>query len=407
MDDLNTPLTAPPAKRRLPIPKISAGQVTAGVLGLFLAVFVGWALVVEDPQGGDAMVEVAIKLAPATKPASSAGASQPHASGKAPDKANAHEDPASASGKAGETPPRGKTVTIIDGSSGKRQEVAISGPPEQNKRPEIAASIADKRLLENTRHGPIPRIGPNGLRSVDAYSRPEKPTGSISDGPKIAIVVSGLGIGASATVDALSRLPPAVTLGFVPYGAELAGFVAQARDRGHEVLLQVPMEPFDYPDNDPGPRTLLTGLPREQNLDRLHWLMSRLQGYVGIMNYMGAKFIALDKALAPVMDDAAKRGLMYFDDGSSTRSQAGHIANAVNMTFAKAQLTIDAVPTPAEIDRTLLRLERMARERGTAIGSAGVLPVTIDRIARWARGLEARGIRLVPITAVASKAKSS
>ena len=33
--------------------------------------------------------------------------------------------------------------------------------------------------------------------------------------------------------------------------------VARAREAGHEVLLEVPMEPFDYPDNDPGPQTLL------------------------------------------------------------------------------------------------------------------------------------------------------
>ena len=57
--------------------------------------------------------------------------------------------------------------------------------------------------------------------------------------------------------------------------------VARARGEGHEVLLQVPMEPFDYPDNDPGPQTLLTSLDAGQNIDRLHWLMSRFQGYVG------------------------------------------------------------------------------------------------------------------------------
>ena len=66
---------------------------------------------------------------------------------------------------------------------------------------------------------------------------------------------------------------------------------------GHEVLLQAPMEPFDYPDNDPGPQTLLTSLTPEQNVDRLHWLMSRFQGYVGIAGSMGARFTASEQAL--------------------------------------------------------------------------------------------------------------
>ena len=130
------------------------------------------------------------------------------------------------------------------------------------------------------------------------------------------------------------------------------------------------MEPFDYPDNDPGPQTLLTTLAAEQNLDRLHWLMSRFQGYVGITNYMGARFTATEQALAPVLRETAKRGLIYFDDGASPRSLAGQIAGANNLPFAKADVVIDAVPTPVEIDRALARLEAMARERGIAVGIA-------------------------------------
>jgi polysaccharide deacetylase 2 family uncharacterized protein YibQ len=61
-----------------------------------------------------------------------------------------------------------------------------------------------------------------------------------------------------------------------PYGDQLTKLAAHARAKGHELLLQVPMEPFDYPNNDPGPRTLLTSLANEQNVNRLHWLMSRI-----------------------------------------------------------------------------------------------------------------------------------
>ena len=171
--------------------------------------------------------------------------------------------------------------------------------------------------------------------------------------PRIAIVVGGLGIGAGATNDALGKLPAAVTLALAPYGNNLAALAARARADGHEVLLQVPMEPFDYPDNDPGPQTLLTSLDAGQNIDRLQWLMSRFQGYVGIVNAMGARFTASDAALAPVLREAGKRGLLYLDDGSSQRSLAGQIAGAHNLAFAKADLTIDAVPSGADVDRAL------------------------------------------------------
>jgi polysaccharide deacetylase 2 family uncharacterized protein YibQ len=151
------------------------------------------------------------------------------------------------------------------------------------------------------------------------------------------------------------------------------------------VLLQAPMEPLDYPDNDPGPQTLLTSLPTEQNIDHLYWQMSRLQGYVGLVSFMGARFTASEQSLAPVLREAAKRGLIYVGDGASPRSVASQIAGGQNLPFAKTDIVIDAVPTAVEIDRALTRLEMAARDHGTAVGLANALPGTVARIAEWAR----------------------
>ena len=178
-----------------------------------------------------------------------------------------------------------------------------------------------------------------------------------TDKPRIAIVIGGLGISATNTNDALAKLPGAVTLAFSPYGADIERVVARARGDGHEVLLQVPMEPFEYPDNDPGPQTLLTTLLADQNLDRLYWLMSRFQGYVGVVNVMGNRFTASERALTPVLYEITKRGLIYLDDGASPRSLASQIAGANNLPFAKAEVVLDAMPTPINIDRALTRLE--------------------------------------------------
>jgi polysaccharide deacetylase 2 family uncharacterized protein YibQ len=169
----------------------------------------------------------------------------------------------------------------------------------------------------------------------------------------------------------------------------------------------VPMEPFDYPDNDPGPQTLLTSLAPEQNVDRMHWLMSRFQGYVGVTNYMGSRFTANDTAFAPMLREVAKRGLMYLDDGTSPRSLAGQIAGANGLPFAKASVVLDVVPTPNEIDRALARLESIARDSGLAVGVATALPISIARISKWAKGASERGILLVPISAAAIKPKAT
>jgi polysaccharide deacetylase 2 family uncharacterized protein YibQ len=383
VDDLNTPLgQGPSPKRRFPMAKLVARSV-AGLLGAALAAFVLWVAVVRDPLGGEPNAQATIPL-PQT-----AEAPAPQAPEKTVQPDNAVQDAGT------------KTVTIIDGSSGKRQDVVIANSSESKR------NTGDPRLLEQSRHGSIPRIASDGLRPSDVYARKPSAEKANPDGPQIAIIVGGLGVSATATANALSKLPGAVTFAFTPYGNELDMLVSQAREKGHEVLLQVPMEPHDYPDNDPGPQTLLSSLSAEQNVDRLHWLFSRMQGYVGITNFMGARFTASDHALAPVLRELSKRGLIYVDDGSSPRSQAGQIAGANKLPYVKADVVIDATPSAVEIDNALKRLETLARGRGVVVGYSSALPASIDRIAKWAKSAQGRGIVLVPVTAAAVRARST
>lgn len=393
-DDLSAPLGQDqPRKRRLRFP-LTAPQAIAGLLGLFLLTFLGFAIFNTNPMGGEPMAKVAydpaaLSVAAPAKSASPAPAETPSAR---------------------EAPAGRQTVTIIDGSSGERRDVIIGAaadaPVGADSAPAITPGVNPK-LLESSRYGMIP-VAADGLKPFRAYA-----AGSDADRaraaktPSIAIIVSGLGVGAAKTTDAILKLPGAVTLAFTPYGSDPGKLVERARAQKHEVLLQVPMEPFDYPDNDPGPQTLLTTLSAEQNADRLAWHMSRFQGYVGIANFMGSRFVATDAAMQPIVKEAARRGLLWLDDGSAPRSVAGVIADGQAMPFARADLAIDTVPTQAEIDRALARLEAMAKERGSAVGVASALPISIERIGNWARQLEGRGLMLVPLTTAVLKPKSS
>lgn len=256
----------------------------------------------------------------------------------------------------------------------------------------------DPRLAERGRYGTLPKIGPDGARALDVYARPEA-SGLERGGPvagRIALVVSGLGIGQAATQDAVQRLAPAISLAFAPYGTDVARSAARAREAGHEVLVQAPMEPFDYPDNDPGPQTLLAGSKPAENLDRLAFVLARVPGAVAVMNFMGARLTSEAAALEPVLREIGARGLGFLDDGTSPRSLARDVGRKVKAPVARAEIVVDAVPRPDTIDRELARLEEAARKSGFALGSATALPLSIDRIARWSRDLESRGILLVP-----------
>ena len=401
-DDLTKPLGQRKKKKpaRFVVPMWLVSHSIAGVLGLCVAVLAGWILFVDEPYGGEPMVLVSAETRPS--PAAKAGEAAPAAK---PDGARPR---LSSKARSPERPSRSSTARPASARRSMSARPATKSGQKPNAKAEAKpdASI-DPRFLENSRHGQIPKIGPDGARPSEVYAKPPKPQAARPDTPRIAIVVEGLGIGASSTTEALAKLPAEITVAFSPYGADPERWVARARGEGREVLLQVGMEPFDFPDNDPGPQTLLTSNTAELNVDRLHWFMSRFQGYVGVTSLMGARFTATDQALAPVLREIGKRGLIYFDDGASPRSVAGQMAGGQNVAFARADAVLDAVPTGNDIDNALARLEATARNRGVAIASASALPITIDRIANWARGAEARGLSLVPVSAVANRTKTS
>jgi polysaccharide deacetylase 2 family uncharacterized protein YibQ len=397
VDDLSAPLGQKAArKRRFRLP-FTAMQMLAVLLGLFLAGFAGFAIFGDNPLGGEPVARVALQQGKPSEEMAPTAAE--HGAKAAPKQAPAGDQ---------------KTVTIIDGSSGTRHDVVIGSEPvdkASGDKPEVdtaaPATLAgiDPQLLEKSRYGMIPVIS-DGRKPFAVYAAPVDQA-KAAKMPVVAIVIGGLGVGAAKTADAIMKLPSAVTLAFTPYGSDPTKLAERARAQRHEILLQIPMEPYDYPDNDPGPQTLLATLSSEQNLDRFYWHLGRLQGYTAIANFMGARFVATDAAMQPIIREAAKRGLGYFDDGSAPRSVAAALATNLAMPFAKGDVAIDAVPTPAEIDRALAELENVAKERGVAVGTASALPVSIERIGVWIKTLEARGIMLVPLTTAMLKSKSS
>ncbi len=262
--------------------------------------------------------------------------------------------------------------------------------------------VADPALIENTALGPMPRIADNGRTPLDVYSSTASAAGKK---PKIAIVMLGFGASGEATTSALGALPAAVTVGFVPRGGDIQNWVNEARTRGHEVLLELPMEPYDYPDSDPGPHTLRTGQGEDANTHHLAWALTRFTGYVGVTNEQGGRFLSDSEALEPVMTFLTRRGLMFYDDGSTAKSAAPDVARQTNTAFAHGALEIDKVQDSAAIDRALSDLETEARAHGSAVGTAFLYPVSVERLAQWSRGLSARGFVLVPASAIVGKPK--
>ena len=241
--------------------------------------------------------------------------------------------------------------------------------------------------------GGLPIIAQDGRTPFQAYARPFSSNGR----PKVALVIGGLGLDARATQAAILTLPPQISLSFVPYAEGLQGWIDMARAHGHEVLLETPMEPLDFPDNDPGPYTLMADGAGPETAKKLDWILSRATGYFALTNYLGSRFLADDKAYESFLGAVRGRGLGFIDDGSASRRTGGGAPRA------SAERVIDDQLSQAAIDAQLLKLEASALEHGQALGSGFAYPVTLDKVARWAQSVEQRGYQLAPASALAVK----
>ncbi len=372
-NDLNQPLHREAKERAVRRRRAVVAPVliaVAAVIGLIAAL---WVAVVDDPEGGRAVAVAVIEEA-----------AEPAATGSLADRAEV--TPTAAAPAAIPAFPEAPETPAPEDS-----ELQLAALPA------MPSSVgADPSLIERSRFGPLPRVSPDGRRPREVYARRSAavPAGV----PRVVIVVGGLGLSQTGTQNAIDVLPEDVTLAFAPYGSSLQRWVGKARAEFHEVLLQIPMEPNDYPNESPGEHTLLAS-GGAANRDNLHWALSRMTGYAGVMNHMGARFTAEEAALMPFLGEIGERGLFYLDDGTSPRSRAGAIGEALRVPVLFADRIVDRSRIAADIESELAALEAIARANGLAVGIASAFPLSVETIARWVAEAESRGIIVVPASA--------
>ncbi len=295
-------------------------------------------------------------------------------------------------GEAEGAQPAGETIATADLKAGIDTTGAVA-----------LAGVPVPALVEESEYGPLPKIAADGRRPAEVYARPSL-YGQVAGGPpRVAVLVSGLGVPGAPDGDVIKGLPPPVSIAYGAYGRSLQDWVTKARAEGHEVLLEIPLEPKDYPAEDPGPHVLLTTLPTDENIKRLQWLMSRYTGYAGVTNDMGAKFEITEASLRPVLEEVKRRGLLYLDDGSVEGSVAGQVAKDIGLDYSVAQVQLDS----AQMAKDLAALEAAAKAQGAAIGVAKAEPATVKKIAEWAGSLESKGLVLVPVSAAMRSQRQS
>ncbi len=279
--------------------------------------------------------------------------------------------------------PAHRTAVVKDNPAFKPQAV-----PRSNRNPGTAVND----LIEKSEFGPLPRMSQGGMRPLDAYSQSSGNIGA----NRVAVIVGGLGLSQTGTQSAIKELPSEITLGFSPFGNSLQRWMQMARREGHEISLQLPMEPLGYPTIDPGPQTLTSKASVGENLGNLRWSLGRMTNYPMVANYLGAGLTNKDTKLRPILQEIKNRGLAFFDDGSVDSSMAIAIAKDIQLPYLQGNAIIDSRRDANAIRAQLNALEALSKQQGYAVGTATAFPDTITIIKEWAINAQKRGILIVP-----------
>lgn len=284
----------------------------------------------------------------------------------------------------------------------KARPVQAAENPAPATVPAVGRRIAapDPTLLEPAPHEPtarLPQIASDGRSARVAYAA--MPVVVPAGTARIALIVSGVGLSEKDTQAAITGLPGPVSLAVSAYASIRPATLEAARMAGHELFASIPMEPRGYPQNDEGPQALLTGSTPERNALNLEWALSRVEGAVGATGasdgMQGERFAELGGAMDPVLDEIARRGLLYLDP------RPGRSRTRPDLHARSIDVVIDDPPARAEMEAKLATLERVAREKGVAVGLVGRLqPVTLERLSKWTKALAGRGIVLVPVSSL-------
>ncbi|HVI51693.1 MAG TPA: divergent polysaccharide deacetylase family protein [Candidatus Sulfotelmatobacter sp.] len=245
-------------------------------------------------------------------------------------------------------------------------------------------------LLKTSQNGPLP-IAAAGKESRSAYARPFTADAAM---PRIAVVVVGLGLSKEATESAILKLPPDVTLSFSPYAANLDGWIKRARATGHEVMLDLPLEPPNFPTKDSGSLSILSNQTPLDVVSHLEGVLTKGTSYVGLAGTLRSP-VTGSPQWPTLLRSIRSRGLIYLGDGLAGVSQNDAPASAT------VTLVPDEAPFRAAIDVRLARLMSAAQRDQTAVAYVSPRPVTLERLLAWFDTFPQRGVTLAPVSAVA------
>jgi len=185
--------------------------------------------------------------------------------------------------------------------------------------------------------------------------------------PRIAIVLDDAGDRNPSQWRFLT-LKTQLTFAVMPDLEYSVRFAQRAKQRGFEVILHAPMEPFERRGMRMPAAMIRTGMSTGGIRNMLDGFLRSVPGAVGLNNHMGSKATADSSLMRKLMVAVREKGLFFLDSRTHSSSRAFSAAREGGVTALQRDVFLDHKRGYSYIQNRLVELARIAAGKGYAIG---------------------------------------
>nr|WP_229725558.1 divergent polysaccharide deacetylase family protein [Paenibacillus abyssi] len=188
----------------------------------------------------------------------------------------------------------------------------------------------------------------------------------------VAIVIDDFGNRMSGTEEML-KLPIPLTMAIMPFMPTTKQDAEAAFQRGHDVIVHLPMEPNKGKREWLGPGAITTDLSDEEIRKRVEAAIDDVPHAVGMNNHMGSKATADVRIMRVVLGVCKERGLFFLDSRTTYRTVVPQVAAELGVPLLSNSVFLDDVSTLTHITRQLGKLSDELESNAVciAIGHVG------------------------------------
>jgi hypothetical protein len=217
---------------------------------------------------------------------------------------------------------------------------------------------------------------------------------------RLAIIIDDIGFNNKKEVKEIIDMDVPITLSILPFQPFSLKVAKEAHAGNKEIILHLPMEPYDYPKKNPGNGILTIDMDEKELIEQTEKNLSAIPYIIGVNNHMGSKFTENYERMKIVINILKHRGLFFIDSLTSKKSVGYKIARELGLPVERRDIFLDNNRNIEAIKNELEKLCNISLKKGKAIGIGHPYPNTVKALKEMIPKFREKGIKIVKLSSI-------